>query len=191
MTTRMDKHFLNSLISQSKTLQRLPVGHSLNIPWLILLPDQSAAIRICFHMSINTVYCTKKKNLYPEPSLQNESTFCDLTNSFPGKWYQRRNEHRNSILMPCLSLPRSKSCFWLLKAYFYPITSTTQVRVGTRHQYGISTYFSQTSFPRENVGGVEKCWLFSEAIPSPETFDYQCSEKVHKFIAHCALLSWK
>ena len=49
------------------------------------------------------------------------------------------------------------------------------------HQYGISAFFSQTSFTGEKVGWVTKCWLFSQAIMSPETFDYQCSEKVHKF----------
>ena len=41
----------------------LPVGHPLYISRLILLPDQSTTIRIYLHVSINTVYCPKKKNM--------------------------------------------------------------------------------------------------------------------------------
>ena len=35
-----------------------------------------------------------------------------------------------------------------------PIRSTTQIRVVTRHQYGISAVISQTSFPGGTSGGV-------------------------------------
>ena len=45
-----------------------------------------------------------------------------------------------------------------------PIRSTTtQIWVVTRHQYGISAIVSQTSFRRETVGGVAKGRLFSYA----------------------------
>ena len=44
-----------------------------------------------------------------------------------------------------------------------PIRSTTQIWVVTRHQYGISTLVSQTSFGVEASGSVAKCWLFSQA----------------------------
>ena len=44
-----------------------------------------------------------------------------------------------------------------------PIRSTTQLWVVTRHQYGISALFSQTSFGGKNSGSVAKCRLFSQA----------------------------
>ena len=44
-----------------------------------------------------------------------------------------------------------------------PIRSTSQIRVATRHHYGISVLVSQTSFSGETSGGVTKCWLFSQA----------------------------
>ena len=43
------------------------------------------------------------------------------------------------------------------------IRSTTQIEVVTRHQYGISTLVSQTSFCGETSGSVAECWLFSKA----------------------------
>ena len=45
-----------------------------------------------------------------------------------------------------------------------PIQSTTQIRVVTRHQYGISSLVPQTSFRGETSDGVAKYWLFSQAI---------------------------
>ena len=44
-----------------------------------------------------------------------------------------------------------------------PITSTTQIWVVMRHQYGISALVSQTSFGGEISGSVPKCRLFSQA----------------------------
>ena len=44
-----------------------------------------------------------------------------------------------------------------------PIRSTTQIRVVTRHQYGISALVSETSFRGETSGGIPKCRLFSQA----------------------------
>ena len=44
-----------------------------------------------------------------------------------------------------------------------PIRSTTQIRVVTRHQYGISALTSPTSFRGETTGGVAKCRLFCRA----------------------------
>ena len=40
----------------------------------------------------------------------------------------------------------------------------TQIRVVTRHQYGISALVSQTSFRGETSGSRVKCRLFSQAI---------------------------
>ena len=48
----------------------------------------------------------------------------------------------------------------------HPIRRTTQIRVVTRHQYGISALVSQTSFRRETSGGVANCRLFSQAARS-------------------------
>ena len=44
-----------------------------------------------------------------------------------------------------------------------PIRSATQIRVLTRHQYGISALVSQTSFGGETSGSVAKGQLFSQA----------------------------
>ena len=44
-----------------------------------------------------------------------------------------------------------------------PIRSSTQIWVVTRHQHGISAFFSQMSFRGETSGGVAKCRLFSQA----------------------------
>ena len=48
----------------------------------------------------------------------------------------------------------------------HPIRRTTQIRVVTRHQYGISALVSQTSFRGETSGGVANCRLFSQAARS-------------------------
>ena len=50
-----------------------------------------------------------------------------------------------------------------------PIRSTTQIRVETRHEYGISVLVSQTSFGGETCGGVAKCRLFSQANYPPKS----------------------
>ena len=56
-------------------------------------------------------------------------------------------------------------CDWLkqISHVVQPIRSTTQIWVVTRHQYGLSALFPQTSFRRETSGGIVKCWLFSQA----------------------------
>ena len=46
-----------------------------------------------------------------------------------------------------------------------PIRSSTQIRVVTRHQYGISALVSQTSFGKETSSRIAKCRLFSQATP--------------------------
>ena len=45
-----------------------------------------------------------------------------------------------------------------------PISSTTQIWVVTRHQYGISALVSQPSFGGKTSGSVSKCRLFSQAL---------------------------
>ena len=44
-----------------------------------------------------------------------------------------------------------------------PISTTTQIWVVTRHQYGISALVSKTSFGWETSGSVARCRLFSQA----------------------------
>ena len=51
------------------------------------------------------------------------------------------------------------------EANFQPITSTTQIWVVTRHQYGISALVCQTS------GGIAKCGLFLSLILSEFFWD--------------------
>ena len=52
---------------------------------------------------------------------------------------------------------------WLKQIFHVarPNRNTTQIWVVTRHQYGISTLLSQTSFREETRGGVAKRRLFS------------------------------
>ena len=76
-------------------------------------------------------------------SLRKQPTFCDATTA--------QKFHTDDV-----SLPWSERCFWLVKILLQPIRSTTQIRVVTRHQYGISALVPQTSFPGETIGGVAK-----------------------------------
>ena len=73
---------------------------------------------------------------------------------------------RNSILMtlhyPDLRSASDWSC--RMGNLVYPIRSTAQILVVTRHQYGISALVSQTSFGGETSDSVAKCRLFSHAI---------------------------
>ena len=68
---------------------------------------------------------------------------------FPAKW-RLRNERRNSILRTRYypDLGRASDRLKQISNVARPITSTTaQIWVVTRHQYGISALVSQTSFP--------------------------------------------
>ena len=49
-----------------------------------------------------------------------------------------------------------------------PMTSTTQIWVVKRHQYGISALVSQRPFVGETSGSVAKCRLFSLATFSSD-----------------------
>lgn len=48
--------------------------------------------------------------------------------------------------------------------------TTTQIRVLTSPQYGISPILPQKSFRGETFGDLAKCWLFSQATKSQEHF---------------------
>ena len=68
----------------------------------------------------------------------------------------------------------------------WPIRSTTQICVVTRHQYGISAHVSQTSLCGETSGSVAKCRLFSQA--NHLTMRWASSlpkRELHKGIYYC------
>ena len=72
-------------------------------------------------------------------SLRKQPTFGNATTGFPAK-RRLRNERRNSILMTCHYPDLGSASDWSCRVgnLFQPITSTTQIWVVTRHQYGIS-----------------------------------------------------
>ena len=55
---------------------------------------------------------------------------------------------------------------WLVGNLLQPISSTSQIWVVTRHQFGISRLVSQTLFRGATSGGVEKSRLYSPATRS-------------------------
>ena len=75
-----------------------------------------------------------------------------------------RNERRNSILMtyhyPDLGSASDWLEIWFIQSEALP--RTTQIRVVTRHQYGISALVPQTSFRGETSDCVAKRQLFSQ-----------------------------
>ena len=95
------------------------------------------------------VLCRK----YCFPCRRKQPTFLDATTGFPAKW-RLRNERRNSILMTRhYSAPLSASD-WLKRISHtaQPIRSTTQIKVESRHQYGISALvFVRRQFPGKPV----------------------------------------
>ena len=60
--------------------------------------------------------------------------------------------------------PETKTLDWHTKPTV-PCQSTIELQIWVvmRHQYGISTLVSQTSFGGKTSGSVSKCWLFSQA----------------------------
>ena len=81
---------------------------------------------------------------------------------------EKLGKRRNTIMM-MLHYPDLGSAsdrLYHVGNLIQPIRSTTQIRVVTRHQYGISVLVSQTSFGRETSCSVTKCRLFSQAIVS-------------------------
>ena len=50
------------------------------------------------------------------------------------------------------------------ESLLYPIRSTTQIWIVTRHQYRTSALVPQTSFRGETSGGIAKYRLFSQAV---------------------------
>ena len=85
--------------------------------------------------------------------LRRNSTSYSVSNIFAAgcliEVFFKEGEFHTSALYPCKVIQDS--------------LSLTQIWVVTRHQYGISTLVSQTSFGGETSAGVTKCWLFSKA----------------------------
>ena len=84
----------------------------------------------------------------------------------PCKWHLR-NKRRNSLRMTCHFPHLGSASDWLnqISHTAQPIRSGTQIRVVTRHQYGISAPVSQMSFGKETSSRIAKCPLFSQATP--------------------------
>ena len=85
-----------------------------------------------------------------------------ITTDFPEK-QRLRNKCKNSILMTHHYPDLGSTSDWLKKISHeaWPIRSTTQIRVVTHHQYGISVLVSPTSFCMETSSGIVKRQLFS------------------------------
>ena len=100
-------------------------------------------------------------------------TFWDATTVFPGKW-RRRNERRNSMLMTRHYPDVGSASDWLKQTSHAarPIRSTTQIRVVTRHQYGISalTAFLGRHFAGKSVVASRNVSFFSQAKTLPTIF---------------------
>ena len=87
----------------------------------------------------------KVPNFATPPTVSREMTF--------------ENERRNSILMTGHYPDLGSASNWSGR-----VGNLIQpIRVGTRHQCGISELVSLTSFRRERSGGVANCRLFSQA----------------------------
>ena len=95
-------------------------------------------------------------------SLRKRLTFWDTAAGFPAKWCLR-NKCRTSILMTHLYPDLGSASDWLKQIFHMEIRSTTLIWVVPRHQYGISSLFSRTSFCGETSGGIGKCRPFTQA----------------------------
>ena len=104
-------------------------------------------------------------------SLRKKPTFRDVTIGFFAKW-SLRNGRRNSILMKRRYPDLGRASDWSCRAVnlLQPVRRTTQIWVVTRHHYGISALFSQTSFRGETSDSVVKGRLFSVATSSLSTY---------------------
>ena len=88
--------------------------------------------------------------------LRKQPTSFDATTVFPAKW-RLINECRNFILTTCHCLDMGSASDWLIGTG-WPVRSTTQIWVVTRHQYGIL----RRHFAGEISGGVSRnfgCFL--------------------------------
>ena len=94
--------------------------------------------------SVSRLHCSHSSGLH--------CTFCNAITFFPVKW-RPRNDCRNSILMMCHYPNLGGASDWSrhVRNLIQPIRSTTQIRVVSRHQYGISALVCQTSFRGKTV----------------------------------------
>ena len=111
-----------------------------NILWKTKLPHKSSAKDILFEWQHQRISSTDLKQVKVTKHTAITLAFCDTTTGFPAKWCLR-NACRNSILMVTSD--------WLkqISLMARPISSTTQISIGTHHQYVISALFLQSSIP--------------------------------------------
>ena len=95
---------------------------------------------------------------------ENSGRLATLPLFFPAKWHLR-NERRNSILMTRHYPDLDSASDWLnqISHAARPFSSSIQIWVVTRHQYGISALVFRTSFGGETSASVAKCRPFSQA----------------------------
>ena len=114
---------------------------------------------------------------------ENSRHLATLPLVFPAKW-RLRNECRKSILTtrhyPC-ELDSASDWLNQISHAAWPIRSTTQFWLVTRHQYGISALVFQTSFGGETSGSVAKCRLFSQAISTTSYYLWYISREPYHF----------
>ena len=130
------------------------------VVWLI---PHKITVKYCTLITINQrlreedcISVIQVKNL---PILRKRTTLRDATNGFPAKW-RLRNKCRNSILMTGHYPDLGTAPDWSFRVWNLPepIRSTTQIRVVTCCQYGISWLISPMSVRRETIGDVV-CFL--------------------------------
>ena len=94
-------------------------------------------------------------------SLRKQRTLCDTTTGFPTKW-RLRNERRNSILMTRHYPDLDSSSDWLnqISHAAWPLSSSIQIWVVKRHQYGLSSTGTKWRITRHhNIHNT--CWTLS------------------------------
>ena len=104
----------------------------------------------CIRKSITLLFMSSSRN-----SLRKQPTLGDATTGLLAKWGRLRSERRNSILMTrhYTDLGGASDYSRRVRNLIQPSRSTTQIRVVTRHQYGIAALVSETSFGGETSVG--------------------------------------
>ena len=94
---------------------------------------------------------------------EKQPTSRDASTGIPAKW-RLRNERRNSLLTTPYHPDLGSTADWSprVENVLWPISSTTEIWVVTRHQYGIPAFVPKTSFHEGISSGIAKCPLFSQ-----------------------------
>ena len=138
-----------------------------------------------------SIVCTNVhiKRYFLSLARENSQHLATLPLSFPAKC-RLRSERKSSVLMTRHYPDPGSASDWLnqISHVAWPMRSTTQIWVVTRHQYGICALVSQTSFGRETSGSVATCRLFRQAISIGHFHDDDVWLQLPEFIS--SLLSY-